>query len=303
MSKLLISYAQNREDLLLWVLLHSITDGFYVDVGANDPTMDSVTKFFYDRGWHGINIEPIPSVYERLKNSRPKDINLNIGVSDKAGELTIREYTDGWHGWSTFSSKTKKAHANKKHKDYTVPVASLSDIFNEHGVKEIDFLKVDVEGLEYEVLSGNDWQKYRPKVIVAEGNNSKWKKLLIDLKYTAVFFDGLNNYFVRNDLTNIHTMDDYVEVLLGGQVVLSNREHALNKQFKLANEIIDTLKSRPDLKSQLDSLNKDYLDLNNKWNQINQYPEEYFGLRALGFAAMRKSLMKLGVKQGKKPTN
>ena len=77
----LISYAQNREDVYINWLLSGKNKGFYVDVGANDPVHDSVTKFFYDRGWSGINIEPINEHYKNLTKERPRDINLQIGVA------------------------------------------------------------------------------------------------------------------------------------------------------------------------------------------------------------------------------
>jgi len=266
--------------------LHDVKAGFYVDVGANDPTIDSVTKFFYERGWHGINLEPIPSVYKRIEESRPRDINLNMGASDTPGELTLREYSDGWHGWSTLSPATKKAHANKKHQDYTVQVATLRDIFAEHKVKQIDFLKVDVEGFEYEVLSGNDWKKYRPKVVVVEGKKQKWIKFLTDVDYTVTFFDGLNTYFVRNDLTKTHTMDDYTSVLLAGQTVLTNREYSLNEQYKVANRIADTLNK------DLTNLKKRYDSLDSRWREIQQNPEKFIGIRRLAAGLARRLLMK-----------
>jgi FkbM family methyltransferase len=96
-----ISFAQNQEDLLLDRALGK-PNGFYVDVGANDPEIDSVTKLFYDRGWRGINIEPNPVPFRRLAARRPRDINLNVGASNTAGELTFYTVPEG-DGWSTFN--------------------------------------------------------------------------------------------------------------------------------------------------------------------------------------------------------
>ncbi len=86
-----VSYAQNYEDVMLWRALKHVEKGFYVDVGANDPKIDSVTQAFYERGWRGINIEPVQSYYERLCEERPRDINLLVAGAAYSGELTLYE--------------------------------------------------------------------------------------------------------------------------------------------------------------------------------------------------------------------
>ena len=75
-----ISYAQNMEDVLLWRCFKDLENGTYIDVGANDPSEDSVTKAFYDRGWSGINIEPIQRHHDDLTAQRPRDINLRVAA-------------------------------------------------------------------------------------------------------------------------------------------------------------------------------------------------------------------------------
>ena len=82
-------YAQNKEDLLIKSFFPDVKKGFYIDVGANDPVVDSVTKLFYDEGWSGINIEPIKKHIIDLDRLRPRDINLNLGLSDKTDGLTF----------------------------------------------------------------------------------------------------------------------------------------------------------------------------------------------------------------------
>lgn len=203
MDNELISYAQSREDIILSGFFAPDERGFYVDVGANDPFADSVTKLFYDRGWHGINIEPLQQHYARLKKERPRDINLNIGVGARPSSLTLREYVAGT-GLSTFSNVMKQAYAEGineaavEYQDHTVAVRPLRAIFKEHAVTHISFMKVDVEGFEYEVLEGNDWVRYRPEVICIEANHIErdWRPLLKQHDYHLVFFDGLNEYYV-----------------------------------------------------------------------------------------------------------
>ena len=80
-----ISYAQNYEDVMLWRALKHIDKGFYVDVGANDPIIDSVTAAFYERGWRGINIEPMRSYHEHLCAARPLDINFRLPRPTRKG--------------------------------------------------------------------------------------------------------------------------------------------------------------------------------------------------------------------------
>jgi FkbM family methyltransferase len=196
-------YAQYNEDIILVTLLYEVKKGFYVDVGANQEEYHSVTKLFYERGWNGINIEPIPRLIKDFNKKRARDINLNIAVSDKKGQLMFREYPEH-DGLSTFS-KPLPENANLLHKDYEVVVDSLSNILDDNKVKKIDFLKIDVEGFEYEVLRSNNWAKYRPTVICVEANKRKsnWAKYITEQNYTWFIFDGLNEYYVANESINI----------------------------------------------------------------------------------------------------
>ena len=79
---MLISYAQNFEDIMLWRALSQVKNGTYIDVGANDPIIDSVTKVFYDNGWSGINIEPVKENWEKLLEARPRDVNIQCMAGD-----------------------------------------------------------------------------------------------------------------------------------------------------------------------------------------------------------------------------
>jgi FkbM family methyltransferase len=205
--KPLIYYGQNREDIILSAFFKDVKKGFYVDVGACEPIKFSITKLFYEKGWHGINIEPQEREFNKLVADRKRDINLNIGVGEKPGRLKLRAYNN--EALSTFSEDVKKKYEHTKdqtglgYKDKTVEVKTLEGIFTEHKVKSIQFLKVDVEGFEYEVLKGNDWNKYRPEVLCVEANNmvkaQPWQSLLKNAGYIKVFFDGLNEYYVSKE--------------------------------------------------------------------------------------------------------
>jgi len=203
--KPLIFYAQNREDIILKAFFDDTEKGFYVDVGAHHPIYDSVTKLFYENGWHGINIEPQQKMFTQLVKDRKRDINLQIGVSDKPGELTLRSYESS--GLSTFSEEQKQEYEKNPYSgtdeftEHTVMVETLATIFKKHNVKKIQFLKVDVEGYEEQVLVGNDWGNFRPEVLCIEANHIKkdWRPLLNKQGYIFAFFDGLNEYYVDNE--------------------------------------------------------------------------------------------------------
>jgi FkbM family methyltransferase len=223
-----VSYAQNREDIILSGFFNMDKPGFYVDVGAGDPNIDSVTKYFYQRGWHGINIEPIKSSYEKLVNDRKRDMNLNVGVAQGGSKILFREYPKA-PGLSTFSRQLQKAHETeaadltKEHKEYEVETQTLASIFEQHTVKKISFLKIDAEGYEYEVIASNDWKKYRPQVLCVEANHivKDWRPLLSACDYQFVFSDGLNEYFIDKTLKNLQGVFSYVGTLLGGSPIIS----------------------------------------------------------------------------------
>jgi FkbM family methyltransferase len=209
MAEAKITYAQNREDIILEGMLVHVKKGFYVDVGANDPDTDSVTKRFYLKGWSGINIEPNRFLYERLVQERTRDRNLCVGVGAKNATASFREYPAG-NGLSTFSNFMKKENTQndsaQKYLDYEVEIKTLATIFAEQKVKTIDFLKIDVEGYEWEVIKGNDWNTYRPKVVCIEANHGKnlqdWQAFLVKQGYLRVFFDGLNEYYRDGQLSD-----------------------------------------------------------------------------------------------------
>src|SRR5215469_2705159 len=146
-----VSHAQNREDVILKGFFPDVKNGFYVDVGASHPDEYSVTKLFYEEGWNGINIEPIPRLFKLLNSRRSRDINLNMGVSDAKSALNFREYVSG-DGLSTFSKEVQENYKStpntvghtEKFKDYKVNVFPLKDVFADQKVKDINFMKVDV---------------------------------------------------------------------------------------------------------------------------------------------------------------
>lgn len=200
-----VYYSQNKEDLILKAFFPTIQDGFYVDVGAHDPKLFSVTKRFYDDGWSGINIEPQEKFYNQLVKARPRDINLQIALSASDGTLEFREYRAAT-GLSTLSQSMKETYPSDEtfknvtanYREYPVQTRTLSSVLNQYAKgKTIHFLKIDVEGFEKEVIAGNDWTVYRPLILCIESNHivDDWRAPLKEYKYKEIFFDGLNRYY------------------------------------------------------------------------------------------------------------
>lgn len=142
--------------------------GFYVDVGSHHPQRFSNTYRFYLRGWNGINIDPLPGSKARFDALRHRDINIEVGISDHRGELTYYSFQEP--ALNTFDPKVFNARESPLLSADQVRVLRLSDVLDQH-VKpgqKIDFLTIDVEGLDMQVLRSNDWRYYRPSYVLAE---------------------------------------------------------------------------------------------------------------------------------------
>src|SRR5262249_12433971 len=224
-----ISYAQNFEDVMLWRALKHIDRGFYIDVGANDPEQDSVTKAFYERGWRGINVEPVPQWFERLEKARPRDINLQLALGAEPGAITLYEIPDT--GLSTAEKKFAERHEAERgyqSRELLVKMDTLSRVCERFHLEPIHFLKVDVEGAEKAVFQGADFGKIRPWIIVVEAtlpnsqeeSYSDWESLLLNAGYEYAYFDGLNRFYVAGEHENLkaafktppNVFDDFVRI-------------------------------------------------------------------------------------------
>ncbi len=167
------SYSQEGEDMILRRLFEKQQIGFYVDVGAHHPKRFSNTYFFYKQGWEGINIDAMPNSMVPFSKVRPRDINIEKPVSDKKQILTYYAFNEpALNGFSKELSEERAKQDNNYHiifeKD--IETSTLEEILDENLPKnqEIDFLSIDVEGLDFMVLQSNNFKKYRPKVILIE---------------------------------------------------------------------------------------------------------------------------------------
>ena len=169
------SYAQDGEDMILKAIYEQKKNykGFFVDVGAHHPVRFSNTRYFYKRGWRGINIEPTPSAIQAFKTFRKRDINLNIGIGPQKGHLKF--YCFNEPALNSFSKEVSERihHESSKYKiinELDIEVLPLADVFDQYLPKgvTIDFMTVDVEGLDFQVLLSNNWEKYKPSILLVE---------------------------------------------------------------------------------------------------------------------------------------
>lgn len=201
-----ISYAQNFEDVMLWRVLKDVPSGFYIDIGANDPVIDSVSYAFYLRGWRGIHVEPIPVYAEKIRAARPDETVIEAAVNDIPGEVVLfdiantgmstgREHIANQHFGSGFASQR-----------ITVSTITLTEIFEKAKGREIHWLKIDIEGMEEAALRGWGDSLARPWIVVVEStlpnssqtNFNDWEFHLFSRGYQFVYFDGLNRFYLHD---------------------------------------------------------------------------------------------------------
>jgi len=199
------SYSQDYEDFILYYLFYDVANGFYIDVGAHDPFYFSVTKSFYDRGWSGINIDPLPEKYLLFKKHRRRDINLQIAVGNKKGFTNFK--VCGLIS-SLFYDKN-----NNKSKIIQTPIKTMKNVCRTYiprGIK-INFCKIDVEGAEKYVMLGYDFINYRPNVFCIESlinNNNipeykEWEEILIKNDFEFAYEFGRNRFYYDKRISNL----------------------------------------------------------------------------------------------------
>lgn len=224
-----VSHAQNAEDVVLHRVFKGQLTGFYIDVGANDPTQSSVTRSFYDAGWHGINIEPARTAFEKLRAARKRDVNLPIALSDRPGCLCFYECINE-STWSTLvasEAESRKANLDAEYIERRLPVWTLAQVCERHVEGTIDFLSIDVENHERQVIAGHDWNRWRPRVVLVEDSvtagtemrgHLEWEHLLLKADYRFALFDGINRFYVRREDEKLlpllsvpaNVLDDYL---------------------------------------------------------------------------------------------
>ncbi len=211
------SYSDEGEDIILKKMFARQAKGFYVDIGAYHPKTFSNTFFFYKRGWNGINIEPNSAMFKKFVQFRKRDINLNLAVAKNEGVLEL--FLSNVPAMNTFSKEVHEERASKK---LIIPKGSqeiqalpLEKIFEKYlpAGQVIDFLDIDVEGFEMEVLESNDWEKYRPRIILAEEYERELRSLEDSKVYR--FFKEKGYYMIGKTYSTFFFADSKIESLIG----------------------------------------------------------------------------------------
>jgi FkbM family methyltransferase len=207
-------YGQFYEDYVLSVVFSDVQSGFYVDVGANDPDNFNMTRYFYERGWRGVNIEPNVGRYRDIVKARPRDSNYNYGIASVEGTMTFYQAARDQDGLSSFDKENVERLKRERHMEFSevsVQVTTLSKVLAMAALPKIDFMSIDVEGFEKQAIESLDFSRYKPDVLVIEATQPftdtpsyfGWEEMLLKNHYLFAMFDGLNRYYVHKDRADL----------------------------------------------------------------------------------------------------
>tara|TARA_R110000803_G_scaffold193552_3_gene256506 strand:- start:100 stop:1581 length:1482 start_codon:yes stop_codon:yes gene_type:complete len=202
-----VSYAQQFEDVILWRALKDVRNGAYIDIGANDPVVDSVSLLFYEKGWRGMHVEPMPVYAQKLREARFDEQVLEAAVGESADEIELFSFEGT--GLTTAFTNYAKQHqkAGRELTKIKVACVPLAEIFESFNRIHIHWLKIDVEGMEKVVVQSWGSHPARPWIVVIESTrpNSQelafedWEPELTKRGYAFAYFDGLNRFYVHED--------------------------------------------------------------------------------------------------------
>jgi FkbM family methyltransferase len=186
-----------NESRLVWEFFQSANHGIFVDVGANHPIEGNQTWFLEQQGWNGVLIEPNPNLGHLLREQRPKSKTFEVvaGSPAQVGETEL--YISKVSGHST----PNPGYDNIFTRKVRVPVRTLNSILQESGLTNIDFLSLDVEEMELDVLDGLDLKKWKPRLILIEDfcYNRRKRVYLRKHGYKLVRRTGYNNWYVPRE--------------------------------------------------------------------------------------------------------
>ena len=227
-----ISYSPDLEDLILYYIFYDIPNGFYIDVGAHDPNKYSVTKIFYERGWNGINIEPLPDKFPLFQKFRKRDINLQIGAGDKEGNTTLNIKNDASCSSIIYNKKANNTNLTN------IKINTLANICRRYIPKnnQIQFCKIDVERAEKLVLLGFDFINYRPRIFCIEslfnGNKNNyehldWEYILTNNDYEFIFKFGRNRYYYDKRVSSFKNKFNLIDLYINKYIAKFKKKNII----------------------------------------------------------------------------
>ena len=205
------SYSQEGEDMILKRLFEKQINGFYIDVGAHHPRRFSNTYLFYKKGWSGINIDAMPNSMKRFNRLRPRDINIEKPISEKKQILTYYGFNEpALNGFSKELSEERNGKSGYFIEfTHDIETCTLEEILDKNLPKnqEIDFLSIDVEGLDFEVLKSNNFEKYRPKIILIEILNTSLNN--IQKNKVSIYLKSIDYYVYAKSINTVVFIDEF----------------------------------------------------------------------------------------------
>jgi FkbM family methyltransferase len=201
-----VSYAQNFEDVMLRRALNNVVRGFYIDVGAQDPVVDSVSMGFYEEGWRGVHVEPVASYAARLRAQRPDELVVQAALGAQRGTLRFFDVVETGLSTADPNAAARYRDSGRTVREIEVPCLTLAELMVPYADIDVHWLKIDVEGYERAVLQG--WNSaVRPWIVVVEStapltqtaSHREWEELVLAHGYAFAYFDGLNRFYIRAD--------------------------------------------------------------------------------------------------------
>jgi len=204
-----VTYAQHGDDLVIRAIFFSLGIGnpSYLDLGAHHPENISNTKLFYDTGSRGINVEANPVLHKLFLEQRPQDINLNVGVGIKSGFQDFY-MIDGESGRNSFIKEVAEGFV-MDYPEFAItevrqlPIFTVEQILHHRRIP--DFLSIDIEGMDFEVLQSIDFKRYPFKVVCVEiqpYSEEDIRTLMHNVGYCSIIKCGSNLIFVDKNLAH-----------------------------------------------------------------------------------------------------
>ena len=308
-----VSYAQNGEDVLLDRLFGAHV-GTYMDIGACHPIYHNNAYFFYLRGWRGVNVEPIPWLHSYFEEHRPEDLNLAVAAGASDGDLPFFELPQSG-GLSTLSAKIAEEYRARGEEvvERLVPVRTVAALVAEHAIAPPDFLSIDAEGTEEQVVRGLPLDRWRPRAIVVEStwpettipSHEDWEPFLLEHGYLFAAFNGVNRFYLRDDLRDrlacferpVNVLDQYTTaevVELQKQIQRFQQQEAVWQA------------ARDEWQNQFHIFDRQRDEFRRKDQEFQvayaEFAEGYAGFQA-GYAEMERQRLEAEQNRPRRPTN